>query len=177
MSKRGNSEPEAREPAVESTHTTQHVSHNQASARAPTCLGARQSGPCLYYLSKIVTAPHPAQGTARPTHNSHIHITSVISRHPAAGIRNGVERDTARRPVECVAGLHTWKELGHCRVHAPHACAALPRLTLSYFPPQVSLTLSTDSHTGAAAKSSRRGKSASCSALRTGGARMYAVGS
>ena len=43
----GNSEPEAREPAVESTHTTQHVSHNQASARAPTCLGARQSGPCL----------------------------------------------------------------------------------------------------------------------------------
>jgi len=47
MSKQGNSEPEAREPAVESTHTTQHVSHNQASARAPTCLGARQSGPCL----------------------------------------------------------------------------------------------------------------------------------
>ena len=118
---------------------------------------------------------HKARRIQHTIHTSH--ITSVISRHPAAGIRNGVERDTAHRPVECVAGLHTWKELGHCRVHAPHACAALPRLILSYFPPQVSLTLSTDSHTGVAAKSSRRGKSASCSALRTGGARMYAVGS
>ena len=50
----GNSEPEAREPAVESTHTTQHVSHNQASARAPTCLGARQSGPCLMQARRVV---------------------------------------------------------------------------------------------------------------------------
>ena len=66
MSTLGNSEPEAREPAVESTHTTQHVSHNQASARAPTCLGARQSGPCLHVSSCEPPSDQPQEACLPP---------------------------------------------------------------------------------------------------------------
>jgi hypothetical protein len=90
MSKRGNSEPEAREPAVESTHTTQHVSHNQASARAPTCLGARQSGPCLLsaYSAQLRrnrhtrhgrpdAAPGPARGPETTLRHHVRHATRV----------------------------------------------------------------------------------------------------
>ena len=78
MSKQGNSEPEAREPAVESTHTTQHVSHNQASARAPTCLGARQSGPCLTILRRAAFVRVPRARDSRLAPASHLTIPDSL---------------------------------------------------------------------------------------------------
>ena len=93
---------------------------------------------------------------------------------PEHASNNGIETLRSHRPGECEAGLHGGNLDMSCPRTTRARCAA-PSDSLLSLP--LSLTLSTHFHTGAAAKSSRRGKSASCSALRTGGARMYAVGS
>ena len=108
----GNSEPEAREPAVESTHTTQHVSHNQASARAPTCLGARQSGPCLSRAGRAartratreqsrlrLLAPRRAILPARGADVYRVRAGAVAASHAASPTRS-----RGRRPAR--AGSH-----------------------------------------------------------------------